>query len=74
MLFACHGECPRNRFIETPSGERGLNYLCAGYRAFFTHIDPTMKAMAALLRQGRHADEIMTSVHSSRAGDTFQIV
>ncbi len=60
VLFACYGECPRNRFIETPDGEPGLNYLCAGYRAFFTHIDPTMKAMAGLLRQGRYADEIMS--------------
>lgn len=59
VLFACYGECPRNRFIETPSGEDGLNYLCAGYRAFFTHIDRPMKIMADLLRRGRFADEIM---------------
>ncbi|HWS78696.1 MAG TPA: anaerobic sulfatase maturase [Thermomonas sp.] len=59
VLFACYGECPRNRFIKTPDGEDGLNYLCAGYRAFFTHIDAPMKAMASLLRQGRYADEIM---------------
>ena len=60
VLFACYGECPRNRFIQTPDGEAGLNYLCAGYRAFFTHIDGPMKTMATLLRQGRYADEIMT--------------
>jgi len=59
VLFACHGECPRNRFIRTPDGEDGLNYLCAGYKAFFTHIDQPMKTMANLLRQGRFADEIM---------------
>lgn len=59
VLFACYGECPRNRFIKTPDGEDGLNYLCAGYRDFFTHIDGPMKAMAALLRDGRYADEIM---------------
>ncbi|MCL6608028.1 MAG: anaerobic sulfatase maturase [Geminicoccaceae bacterium] len=57
VLFACHGECPRNRFIETPDGEAGLNYLCAGYKAFFEHIDAPMKAMADLLRRGRYADE-----------------
>jgi uncharacterized protein len=57
VLFACHGECPRNRFTETPDDEPGLNYLCAGYRAFFLHIDPHMKAMAKLVRQGRFADE-----------------
>ncbi|MGE5320721.1 MAG: anaerobic sulfatase maturase [Hyphomicrobiaceae bacterium] len=59
VLFACYGECPRNRFIKTPDGEEGLNYLCAGYKAFFTRIDPSMKTMANLLRQGRYADEIM---------------
>ncbi len=59
VRFACHGECPRNRFITTPDGEPGLNYLCAGYKAFFNHIDPAMKIMADLLRQGRFADEIM---------------
>jgi len=59
VLFACYGECPRNRFIRTPDGEDGLNYLCDGYKAFFTHIDKPMKAMATLLRQGRYADEIM---------------
>ncbi|MBN2629740.1 MAG: anaerobic sulfatase maturase [Rhodobacteraceae bacterium] len=60
VLFACYGECPRNRFIDTPDGEPGLNWLCAGYKAFFTHIGPKMEAMANLLREGRYADEIMT--------------
>jgi len=59
VRFACHGGCPRNRFIKTPDGEDGLNYLCAGYKAFFTHIDEPMRLMAALLRQGRYADEVM---------------
>ncbi len=59
VLFACYGECPRNRFIIAPGGEGGLNYLCAGLKAFFTHIDNPMKTMASLLKQGRYADEIM---------------
>jgi uncharacterized protein len=59
VLFACYGECPRNRFIQTPDGEGGLNYLCAGYKAFYAHIDPTLKVMAALLRKERFADEFM---------------
>jgi len=59
VLFACYGECPRNRFLRTPDGEDGLNYLCAGYRTFFAHIDKPMKTMANLLQQGRYADEIM---------------
>jgi len=59
VRFACNGECPRNRFILTPDGEPGLNYLCAGYKAFFNHIDHPMRLMADLLRQGRYADEVM---------------
>ncbi len=49
-LFACNGECPKNRFIKTPGGEEGLNYLCAGYKKFFNHIDPYMKFMANQLK------------------------
>jgi uncharacterized protein len=60
VRFACHGECPKNRFIETPDGEPGLNYLCAGYKAFFNHIDRPMRIMAQLIRQGRAPAEIMT--------------
>ncbi len=59
VRFACNGGCPRNRFIKTPEGEDGLNYLCAGYKAFFTHVDHPMRLMAALLKQGRYADEVM---------------
>jgi len=59
FLFACWGECPKNRFVTTPNGEPGLNYLCAGYKLFFAHIDRPMKRMVDLLRRGRFADEIM---------------
>lgn len=59
VRFACNGGCPRNRFIKTPHGEEGLNYLCAGYKAFFTHVDRPMRLITDLLRQGRYADEVM---------------
>ena len=59
VRFACHGECPKNRFTLTPDGEPGLNYLCAGYKAFFNHVDRPMRIMAGLLRRGRYADEVM---------------
>lgn len=59
VRFACNGECPKNRFIETPSGESGLNYLCSGYRRFFNHIDPVMREMAAAVRAGRTAATVM---------------
>jgi uncharacterized protein len=60
VRFACHGGCPKNRFIETPDGESGLNYLCAGYKHFFNHIDFPMKVMRELLRRNRAPAEIMT--------------
>ena len=60
VRFACHGGCPKNRFITTPDGEAGLNYLCAGYKAFFNYVDRPMKIMARLLQQRRAPAEIMT--------------
>jgi uncharacterized protein len=59
VVFACHGECPKHRFLRTPDGEPGLNYLCAGYKSFFLHIEPAMNTMAALLRAGRPPMDIM---------------
>ena len=59
VLFACNGECPKNRFVSTPDGEPGLNYLCAGYKAFFQRVDEPMKIMAMLLNSGRPASDVM---------------
>jgi len=59
VRFACNGECPKRRFTRTPAGEWGLNYLCAGYRLFFKHIDPYMQFMASELRQGRPPANVM---------------
>jgi len=59
VRFVCNGECPKNRFIETPDGEQGLNYLCVGYREFFRHIDGPMRFMAHELNQGRSPANIM---------------
>lgn len=59
VRFACHGECPKNRFIKTPDGESGLNYLCAGYKQFFHHIDRPLKILAQLLRRGLPAEQVM---------------
>lgn len=59
VLFACNGECPRNRFMQAPEGEIGLNYLCPGYKLFFRHIDAYMRFMAAQLHAGRPATSVM---------------
>lgn len=67
VRFACHGECPKNRFVETPEGEAGLNYLCEGYKRFFSHIDSPMRAMARLYEMGRSPALIMEMVAEADA-------
>jgi uncharacterized protein len=52
VRFACHGECPKNRFVVLDQNEPGLNYLCASYKKYFRHIDPYMKVMKELLKAG----------------------
>ena len=59
VRFACHGGCPKDRFIVTPDGEPGLNYLCAGYKLFFHHVDQPMRFMSEALRRNRAPSEIM---------------
>jgi len=62
VRFACNGECPKHRFLTTPEGEPGLNYLCAGYKMFFKHIDPYMRFMAEELRHQRAPANIMPAL------------
>jgi uncharacterized protein len=69
VRFACNGECPKNRFILTPDGQPGLNYLCAGYKSFFVHIDGLMKIMASLLREGRLAGDVMQVINAAGRND-----
>jgi uncharacterized protein len=52
VLAMCNGECPKNRFIETPYGEPGLNYLCAGYKMFFKHCVPFVEAVRKAAEAG----------------------
>ena len=59
VRFACNGECPKHRFVTTSSGEYGLNYLCAGYKNFFHHVDPYMRFMANELKHGRAPARVM---------------
>jgi uncharacterized protein len=53
VLDMCNGECPRNRFIKTPDGESGLNYLCSGYRLFFNKVRPFANQIAGIWSQNK---------------------
>ena len=59
VRFACHGGCPKDRFLSTPDGEAGLHYLCAGYKLFFHHVAPAMSFMANELRYERAPANVM---------------
>lgn len=70
FLFACHGECPKNRFITTPNGEPGLNYLCEGYQMFFAYVSEPMKFMVQELRAGRAPSNVMKFLESKPKAGT----
>lgn len=67
VRFACNGECPKHRFLRTPDGEAGLNYLCAGYKQFFHHVDPYMRFMAGELALQRPAANVMHWIRAQEA-------
>jgi len=67
VRFACNGECPKNRFSQTPSGEPGLNYLCAGWKAFFHRVDEPLKMLTMVMRSGRPASDVMAIMAEKEA-------
>lgn len=64
----CNGGCPKDRFIKTPDGEEGLNYLCAGYKKFFTHSREHLRTMARLWQEGEPIEKVMQKVRDVDAG------
>jgi uncharacterized protein len=67
VRFACHGECPKHRFLHTPDGKPGLNYLCEGYRKFFRHVHPYMEFMARELQLKRPPANVMTWIRNKES-------
>ena len=62
MEFACHGECPKNRFMKDKYGDSGLNYLCLGYYHYYQHVAPYMDYMKQVLMAQRPPSNIMKVV------------
>lgn len=62
FLFACHGECPKNRFLNDKYGNYGLNYLCKGYHQFFQHVEPYMNFMKRELENHRAPANVMKQI------------
>jgi uncharacterized protein len=67
VLEMCNGGCPKDRISRTPEGEPGLNYLCAGYRAFFTHCRPYTARIAALRWAGQPPERLMAEIRAEEA-------
>jgi uncharacterized protein len=59
FLSVCNGECPKNRFVSTKEGEPNVNYLCEGYKSFFSHVEPYMRFMAKELVANRPPANVM---------------
>jgi uncharacterized protein len=68
VLEFCHGGCPKDRILQTPDGEAGLNYLCAGYKRFFTHCQPFVAELSALWRRQSLEKPIRTKEAGPKAG------
>jgi len=70
VLSLCNGGCPKDRILRTPDGDPGLNYLCAGYKRFFTHCRPFLDQLSALRSreslQSQRTPASLTSIRDDR--------
>lgn len=69
FLFACNGDCPKNRFAKTVTGEPGLNYLCKGYYQYFKHVAPYMDYMKKELQAHRAPANVMEAIRNNEIID-----
>ncbi|MBF0527976.1 MAG: anaerobic sulfatase maturase [Deltaproteobacteria bacterium] len=67
VLFACRGGCPKHRFAQSPDGAPGLNYLCAGFKKFHHHVNPSMKHMVELINRDIPVHKIMEAEYPPEA-------
>ncbi len=68
VLDMCNGGCPKDRFIQTPDGEEGLNYLCAGFKRFFTHARPVFEKLVPRWKAGASAEQLMNAARDEGRG------
>ncbi|HBE43044.1 MAG TPA: anaerobic sulfatase maturase [Bacteroidales bacterium] len=73
VRYACHGECPKHRFLLAPDGKPGLNYLCEGFKMFFKHVEPYMEFMAKELKAKRPPANVMNWIRN-REGQVIKQV
>ncbi len=73
ILKSCNGGCQKDRFILTPDGAPGLNYLCAGYKIFFTRSAPYLRRMAALRRARKPLEGLMSELRAEATKATGQV-
>ena len=67
--FICNGGCPKDRFVRDAAGHAGLNYLCAGFSAFFEHADPHLRRLAELWRRGQAPALLMAELRAESRAD-----
>jgi uncharacterized protein len=73
VLAMCNGGCPKDRFIQTPDGEPGLNYLCASFKQFFTHCRPMFEKLVPLWKAGAAPEQLMAAARGEGRATPAQI-
>jgi uncharacterized protein len=73
VLVMCNGGCPKDRILQTPDGEAGLNYLCAGYKHFFIYCRPYVAKLAALWRARKPLEQMMQLVRAADVQPSSQV-